>query len=106
MPYCNPFLLLQVQQPNGWSVRLQAGRRVATLRRRAEGRRLAEYPSLVTTARVRRAEAIVLNLADIGDSFIAVPQTGRHGGDRTSCGVSSGEYMTGRYNREPAPPAT
>ena len=35
---------------------------------------LAEYPSLVPAARVRRAQAIVLHLADIEDSLIAAGQ--------------------------------
>ena len=33
---------------------------------------LAEYPSLVPAARMRRAQAIVLDLADIEDCLIAV----------------------------------
>ena len=38
----------------------------------------AEYPSLVPAARVRRIHTIVLDLADIEDSLIAVRQTRRH----------------------------
>ena len=39
---------------------------------------LAEYPSLVPTARVRGAQAIVLDLADIKDRSIAMRQIPRH----------------------------
>ena len=53
----------------------------------------AEYPRLVPTARVRRAHAIVLDLADIEDSLIAVRQTRHHAGARTSCLVSFSECM-------------
>jgi hypothetical protein len=45
---------------------------------------LAEYPGLMPTARVRLAQAIVRNLADIEDSLIAVRQKRRHAGARTS----------------------
>ena len=41
---------------------------------------LAEYPGLVPTARVRRAQAVVLDLADIEDGLIAVWQMFRHSG--------------------------
>ena len=45
---------------------------------------LAEYPGLLPTPRVRRAHAIVGDLADIEDSLIAVRQTRRHADARTS----------------------
>jgi hypothetical protein len=54
--------------------------RVAAL----EVERLAEYPSLVAAARVRWAQAIVLDFADIEDSLIAVRQARRHAVARTS----------------------
>ena len=40
-----------------------------------ETERLAEYPSLMPTARVRQAQAIVLNLTDIENNIIAIWQT-------------------------------
>ena len=62
---------------------------------------LAEYPSLVTAARVRRAQAIVLDFADIEDCFIAVRQTRRHAGTRASHLVQISECMNGLYSDEP-----
>ena len=41
-----------------------------------EAKSLAEYPSLVATARVRRIEAVVLNLADIEHSLVPLRQIG------------------------------
>jgi hypothetical protein len=67
---------------------------------------LAEYPSLVPTARVRRARAIVLDLADIEDSLMAVRQARRHAGTRTSYLVLLSEYMNGSYSGEQAPSTT
>jgi hypothetical protein len=45
---------------------------------------LAKHPGLVPTARVRRVQAIVLDLANIEDSLITVRQTLRHAGACTS----------------------
>lgn len=45
---------------------------------------LAEDPSLVPAARMRRAQAIVLDFANIEDSLFAVGQTRRHAGIGTS----------------------
>ena len=39
----------------------------------------SEYPSLVTTARMQRAEAIFLDLANIKHSLTGVGQISRHG---------------------------
>ena len=45
-----------------------------------EAKSLAEYPSLVATARVRRIEAVILDLADIEHSLVPLRQIGCHGG--------------------------
>lgn len=41
---------------------------------------VAEYPSLVPATRMHRAQAIILDLADIENRLIAVLQTHRHDG--------------------------
>ena len=56
---------------------------------------LVEHPGLVPAARVRRAHAIVLDLADIEDSPIAMRQTRRHADTQTSCVVAFSKYMNG-----------
>jgi len=68
--------------------------------------RLTKYPSLVPAARVRGAQAIVLDLADIEDRSIAVRQKCRHAGTRTSDLVWLSEYINGSYSDQPAPSTT
>jgi hypothetical protein len=46
--------------------------------------RLAKNPSLVPAPRMCRAQAIVLDLADIEDCLIAVREVYRHAGSWTS----------------------
>jgi hypothetical protein len=78
----------------GFKQNISQPRCIATLQ--FEG--LAEYPSLVPAAWVGRAQAIVLDLADIEDSLIAVWQTRRHICKRTSCLASLSECMNGSYS--------
>jgi hypothetical protein len=58
-------------------------------------KRLAEHPSLVSTARVRRVQTIILDLADIEDGLIAMRQMRRHAGARTSRLAAFSEYING-----------
>ena len=59
---------------------------------------LAEHPSLVSTARVRRVQTIIPDLADIEDGLIAMRQMRRHAGARTSRLVAFSEYISGSRN--------
>ena len=56
---------------------------------------LAEHPSLVSTARVRRVQTIIPDLADIEDGLIAMRQMRRHAGARTSRLAAFSEYING-----------
>jgi hypothetical protein len=55
---------------------------------------------------VQRVQAIILNLADIEDSLIAVRQTRRHAGAQTSYLVAFSKCMNGPYGDEPSCPQT
>lgn len=74
---------------------------------------LAEYPGLVPASRVRQAQAIVPDLANIEDRLIAVRQTRRHGGRLASQPLhrkhtsssdpeEAGKYLDVRSRFEPA----
>src|SRR5258708_6450532 len=65
--------------------------------------RFAKYTSLVPAARVRRTQAIVLDLADIENRPIAVRQTCRHTGARPPHLMRPSEYINGWYSDGPAP---
>jgi len=62
---------------SGFNQDISQPRCIASLK----AQRLAKYPSLVPTARMRGAQAIILDFADIEDRFIAVRQMRRHGVD-------------------------
>ena len=66
-------------------------RRVAALKVKG----LPEDPSLVPATRVRCVQAIVLDLADIKDSLIAVRQTRRHPGQSDLAFGAFCEYTNG-----------
>jgi hypothetical protein len=71
--------------------------RIAALK--VEG--VAEYSSLVPTTRMRRAHAVLFDLADIEDSFIAVRQARRHAGARILCLMAFSEYINVSCSNEP-----
>jgi len=60
----------------GFEQNVSQPRRIAPLK----VERLAKYPSLVSAARVRRTQTVVLELTNIEDSPIAVRQTPCHAG--------------------------
>ena len=64
----------------GFEQNVSQPRRIAPL----QVERLAKYPSLVSAARVRRTQTIVLKLTNIEDCPIAVRQTPCHAGAYTS----------------------
>src|SRR6266851_1092416 len=75
----------------GFEQNVSQPRRIAPLK----VERLAKYPSLVSAARVRRTQTVVLELTNIEDSPIAVRQTPCHAGAQTS------HHLDGRATRWP-----